>query len=112
MRTKIEELKQRAKGEIILPNDKNYDEARTIYNAMIDKHPAIIFKCKDVDDVIAAVNFGRENGLEVSIRSGGHNGAGLALVEGGLVHRFVRNEGYRSESSEKNCQSTTGQYLT
>ncbi|MEP3210738.1 MAG: FAD-binding oxidoreductase [Maribacter sp.] len=85
MKSNIAELKGRASGEIILPTDKKYDEARTIYNAMIDKHPALIFKCKDVDDVIMAVNFARENGLEVSIRSGGHNGAGLALVEDGLV---------------------------
>ena len=85
MQTKIEELKQLVKGEIILPQDKNYDEARAIYNAMIDKRPALIFKCKDVDDVTAAVNFARENEFEVSIRSGGHNGAGLALVEDGLV---------------------------
>ena len=85
METKIKELKNRVKGDIILPQDHNYDEARKIYNGMIDKRPEIIFKCKDADDVIQAVNFGRENNLEVSIRSGGHNGAGLALVNDGLV---------------------------
>ncbi|MGB5821244.1 MAG: FAD-binding oxidoreductase [Saonia sp.] len=85
METKINELNNKVKGEIILPSDENYHEARKIYNAMIDKHPAIIFKCLDKDDVIQAVNFARENNLEVAIRSGGHNGAGLALVNDGLV---------------------------
>ncbi len=85
METKIQELKSRIKGRIILPKDKEYDEARKIYNAMIDKHPGIILKCRDKQDVIEAVNFGRENALEASIRSGGHNGAGLALCEDGLV---------------------------
>lgn len=68
-----------------MPEDENYDEARAIYNAMIDKKPSIIVKCKDEEDVIDTVNFARKNNLEVSIRSGGHNGAGLALVEDGLV---------------------------
>jgi len=85
MEAKIEELKSRIKGRVIRPQDKEYDEARQIYNGMIDKHPGIILKCKDKNDVIHAVNFGRENGLEASIRSGGHNGAGLALCEEGLV---------------------------
>lgn len=85
MEAKIEELKSRIKGRIIRPQDGEYDEARKIYNGMIDKHPGIILKCRDKEDVIQAVNFGRENNLEASIRSGGHSGAGLALCEDGLV---------------------------
>ena len=72
-------------GKVIVPKDPNYDEARTIYNAMIDKKPAVIVTCKTKADVINAVNFARDNNTEVSVRSGGHNGAGLALVDGGLV---------------------------
>lgn len=72
-------------GEIITPKDSNYNEARSIYNAMIDKKPALIIKCKKKEDVVKAVNYARENNLEISIRSGGHNGAGLALVDDGLV---------------------------
>lgn len=85
MEAKIEELKSRIRGRIIRPEDGEYDEARKIYNGMIDKHPGIILKCRDKEDVIQAVNFGRENNLEASIRSGGHSGAGLALCEDGLV---------------------------
>jgi FAD/FMN-containing dehydrogenase len=85
MREEITQLNPSIKGTVILPEDDNYNEARAIYNAMIDKKPSIIVKCKDEEDVIDTVNFARKNNLEVSIRSGGHNGAGLALVEHGLV---------------------------
>ncbi len=72
-------------GEVITPKDTNYENARAIYNAMIDKKPAIIVKCKTTEDVVNAVNYARDNNIETSIRSGGHNGAGLALVDDGLV---------------------------
>jgi FAD/FMN-containing dehydrogenase len=85
METLIKSLKEQISGEVILPQDSNYHEARTIYNAMIAKRPAIIVKCKNADDVITAVNYARENKMEVSIRSGGHNGPGLSLVDDGLV---------------------------
>ncbi len=85
METIFSKLKSQVKGEVILPEDSSYNEARNIYNAMIDKKPAAILKCKDADDVVQGVNFARANNLEVSIKSGGHNGAGLALVNNGLV---------------------------
>ncbi|WP_411766761.1 FAD-binding oxidoreductase [Winogradskyella sp. A3E31] len=72
-------------GEIITPKDTNYDEARAIYNAMIDKKPALIVKCKNTQDIVNAVIYARDNHIEVSIKSGGHSGAGLALVDNGLV---------------------------
>ena len=72
-------------GHVIRPNDADYDQARSIYNGMIDKHPAYIVQCRSNQDVVNAVHFAREQGLEVSIRSGGHNGAGLAMVNDGLV---------------------------
>src|SRR5207245_2580246 len=59
-------LKASLRGELIQPNDEGYDAARKVYNGMIDKHPALIARCADVADVIAAVNFGRENNLLVS----------------------------------------------
>ncbi|RSK39783.1 FAD-binding oxidoreductase [Mangrovimonas spongiae] len=76
---------QNLSGEVITPQNTDYDEARAIYNAMIDKKPAVIVKCKNTQDVVNAVNYARKNNIEVSIRSGGHNGAGLALVDDGLV---------------------------
>jgi len=111
MEAKIKELKNSAKGEIILPQDNNYDEARSIYNAMIDKHPGIIFKCKDVEDVVQAVNFGRENDLEVSIKSGGHNGAGLALVDDGLVIDLSEMKAIEINAENKTAKIQPGRTL-
>ncbi len=70
---------------VITTESEGYDDARSVYNAMIDKRPAAIVMCKSESAVIEAVNFSRENNIEISIRSGGHNGAGLALVDDGLV---------------------------
>ncbi|WP_265108491.1 FAD-binding oxidoreductase [Halosolutus halophilus] len=81
----IERLQADFRGDLIHPDDPAYDEARTIYNAMIDKRPGVIARCTDVADVIAAVTAAREHDLEIAIRSGGHNGPGLALVDDGLV---------------------------
>ncbi|WP_410767005.1 FAD-binding oxidoreductase [Haloferax sp. DFSO60] len=81
----IEQLQQQLRGALIQPEDPEYDEVREIYNAMIDKRPRLVAQCTDVADVIAAVNFGREQQLDTAIRSGGHNGPGLSLVDDGLV---------------------------
>jgi FAD/FMN-containing dehydrogenase len=72
-------------GGVTRPTDPDYDEVRALYNAMIDKRPALIARCADVDDVVASVNFGREQGLEIAIRCGGHNGPGLGSVDDGLM---------------------------
>ena len=81
----VKEFGESLRGELIQPSDKNYDEARTVYNAMIDKRPALIAKCKDVADVITALNFGRENNLLIAVRGGGHNAGGLGICDDGLV---------------------------
>ena len=81
----VEELKNRLRGEIVQPSDNDYDDARKVYNAMIDRRPALIARCADVADVIAAVNFGRENDMLTAIRGGGHNGGGLGICDDGLV---------------------------
>lgn len=82
---RIEVLKAGLRGELIQRGDERYDAARKVYNAMIDKHPLLIARCADVADVLAAVNFGRENHLLVAIRSGGHRAGGLGICENGLV---------------------------
>src|SRR5258708_6109743 len=84
-KAQIEVLKASLRGELIQPGDEGYDAARKVYNGMIDKRPALIARCADVADVIAAVNFGRENGLLVSIRGGRHNAGGLGICDNGLV---------------------------
>jgi hypothetical protein len=72
-------------GNVIMPGDPGYESNRKVYNAMIDKHPGMIVKCKDVADVIYAVNFGRNNGILVAVRGGGHNGGGLGICDDGMV---------------------------
>ena len=80
-----EGLRETVRGDLIERDDSRYDEARKLYNAMIEKHPALIAYCRDAADVIAAVNFARDNGLDTAIRSGAHNGGGLGSVDDGLV---------------------------
>jgi FAD/FMN-containing dehydrogenase len=83
--TATEGLAAAVKGRVVLAGDAGYDEARTLYNAMIDKRPAAVAYCVDEADVAAAIGFARERGLRIAIRSGGHNGAGLGSVDDGLV---------------------------
>src|SRR5213079_1642285 len=78
-------FKANLRGRLIEPSDKDYDEARKVYNAMIDKKPRLITRCADVADVINSVNFARENDLLLAIRSGAHNAGGLGICDDGLV---------------------------
>jgi hypothetical protein len=73
------------RGELIEPGDPGYDAARAVYNGMIDRHPAAIARCRDVADVIACVRFGRGRGIDLAVRGGGHNAAGLGVADDALV---------------------------
>jgi FAD/FMN-containing dehydrogenase len=81
----IEQLRSRVRGAIVQPGDAAYEPARKVYNGMIDKRPAVIVRCVDVADVIAAVDYARANGMLTAIRGGGHNGGGLGTCDDGLV---------------------------
>lgn len=81
----VADLAAHLRGELIEPGDARYDGAREIYNAMIDKRPALIARCEDTADVVAAVELAREKELDLAVRCGGHNGAGLALCDDGIV---------------------------
>ena len=81
----VQLFRERFRGEVLRPNEAGYDEARAVWNGMIDKHPAVIARCTGVADVIDAVNFARENDLLVTVRGGGHNVAGSAVCDDGLV---------------------------
>jgi len=83
--TSIAAFKSALRGELIAPGDARYDEARKVYNGMIDRRPRLIARCADVADVITAVNFGRDNSLPLAIRGGGHNAAGSGVCNDGLV---------------------------
>ncbi|MBP1601532.1 MAG: (R)-6-hydroxynicotine oxidase [Acidobacteria bacterium] len=90
-----DQLRGRIRGQLIQPSDEAYDQARRVYNAMIDKRPGLIVVCADVADVIAAIDYARENRMLVAIRGGGHNGGGLGTCDGGIVIDLSRMKGVR-----------------
>ena len=81
----IKEFEERLRGELLQSKDEGYDQVRAIWNAMIDKRPALIVRCSGVTDVIESVHFARENNLLVAVRGGGHNIAGTAVCDKGLM---------------------------
>ncbi len=83
--TAIDSLKGDVDGQVVLPEDDAYDAARTIWNAMIDKRPALIVRCASDSDVVRTVNFARDNELLLAVRGGGHNIAGNAICDAGVV---------------------------
>ena len=83
--TAYEELAAAVRGDLTMPADPGYDQARAVYNAMIDKRPAALVRCRDTADVITCVRFARAHGVEIAVRGGGHNAAGLGVWDGALV---------------------------
>ena len=79
-----EELAGSFKGEIIGPDHADYERARLVWNAMVDRRPGLILRCTSTEDVVAAVNVAREHGLPPSVRCGGHNVAGKAMSDGAV----------------------------
>lgn len=104
----INQLKAKLRGQLILPSDPSYNAARAVYNAMIDKHPAMIVQCVDVADIMAAVNFARDTGIKLAIRGGGHNGPGLGTVDNGLVIDLRRMKGIRVNPTARTVQVQGG----
>ncbi|MCP9237467.1 FAD-binding oxidoreductase [Lewinella sp. JB7] len=81
----LDALSALLRGRIVTPTETDYHEIRKVYNGMIDKRPLLIVQCVDVADVLAAVDFGRHNGIPVAVRGGGHNGGGLGVCDDGMV---------------------------
>ena len=81
----IDMLRKAVRGKVLLPHDAGYDVARTVWNATVDRRPAVIVQCTGTADVMQAVNFARDHGLPVAVRGGGHNIAGSAICHDGLV---------------------------
>lgn len=85
LKNDVAQFRSQLRGSLIEPDDAGYEQARTVYNAMISRKPRLIAQCLDAADVMAAVRFGREHDLLVSIRGGGHNAGGLGICDDGLV---------------------------
>ena len=104
----IEEFRASLGGELIFPGDPAYDQARTIWNAMIDKHPALIVRCSGVSDVINSVNFARNNNLLVAVRGGGHSFPGNSICDGGLVIDLSLMKGVRVDPDQRTVRAEGG----
>ncbi len=104
----VEEFAVSFRGELIRPEDYNYDEARKVYNGMIDKRPALIVRPTGAADVIDAVNLARENGLPVAVRCGGHNVAGKGVVDDGVLIDLSSLKGVRVDPTSRRARANAG----
>jgi len=104
----VAEFKSRLRGELLGPGDDGYDGARAIWNGMIDKRPALIARCTGVADVIEAVNFARTHNLLVSVRGGGHNVAGKAVCDGGLMIDLSLMKGIHVDPKARTARAQPG----
>lgn len=107
----IQEFKKNLRGQLVRPGEPEYDNARKVYNAMIEKRPALIARCVDAGDVITALAFGREHGMEVAIRGGGHSGPGLCHVNGGLTIDLTPIRWVRVDPETRTAQVGGGSLL-
>src|ERR1700680_4515954 len=103
-----EALRSAFRGPILTPGSAEYQETRKLYNAMIDKRPSVIARCLDVADVIAAIRFGKEQGLDIAVRGAGHNGGGLGSVDDGLMIDLSLMRGIRVDPDARTAQAQGG----
>ncbi|MFI5165211.1 MAG: FAD-binding oxidoreductase [Thermoanaerobaculales bacterium] len=99
------------RGAVLEPGDSDYEVARKVYNAMIDKRPAVIARCVDVADVIRALAIGRQQRMDIAVRGGGHNGGGLGVVDDGLVIDLSQIRGVRVDPQARTAQVAAGTLL-
>lgn len=104
----ITDYRAKLRGELIEPSDERYEEARRVYNGMIDRRPALIARCVDVADVIASVNFAREHALVLAVRGGAHNGPGLGTCDDGLVIDLSAMNGVRVDPEARTVRAEGG----
>src|SRR5437660_10161611 len=102
------ELSEHARGQVIVAGDPDYDEGRSVYNGMIDRRPRAIVRCTDVGDVVAAVMFARENGLDLSVRGGSHSVPGFGTNDGGVVIDLSPMKGIRVDPSTRTARAEGG----
>ena len=95
-------------GTLFRPGDAGYDETRRVHNGLIDKRPALIARCNGVADVVAAVNFGREHGLEISIRGAGHNVGGTAVADDALMIDLAGMKGIHVDPATETVRAQSG----
>ena len=105
---KLNEFRATLRGRIVQPEDPDYDPARRVYNAMIDRYPSVIVQCRDVADVMRCVDFAREQSLLLAVRGGGHNGGGLGTCDQGLVIDLRNLKGIRVDATARTVRVEGG----
>ncbi|WP_411102566.1 FAD-binding oxidoreductase [Streptomyces sp. cmx-4-9] len=103
-----EQLRDRVRGQVVTPDDEGYDQARTVHNAMIDKKPAVVVHCANAGDVMAAVDFARENGIDLAVRGGGHSVPGFGTCDGGVVADLSAMRGVRVDPVRRTARAEGG----
>jgi len=104
----LNELRSSMRGSLLLPGQPGYDEARTLHNAMVDKHPAMIARCAGVADVIAAVKFARKHSIHTSVKGTGHNVVGISLCDGGMVIDLSAMKGIHANPAARTARVQPG----
>jgi len=104
----VEELRERARGEVIIAGDAGYDEARKVYNGMIDRRPRVVVRCVDAGDVMATVDFARENRLDLSVRGGSHSVPGFGTNDDGAVIDLSPMKGIRVDPLTRTVRAEGG----
>ena len=106
--TDVDSLRQNLRGDLVVPGEGKYEEARRVWNGNVDRRPALIVRCQGVADVQHAVNFGRTFGLLVSVRGGGHSAPGYGTNDGGLVIDLSSMKGIRVDPDARTVQAQGG----
>ncbi len=111
MMENTETLRSKVKGAVVIPGDAAYEDARRVWNAMIDRRPAVIVQCADASDVAPAITFARQNNLDISVRGGGHHIAGHSVCESGLVIDFSGMKSVRVDAGARRAYVQPGATL-
>ena len=104
----LREFRRGLRGDVLTPQSEGYQRARQVYNAMIDRHPALIVRCAGVSDVLAAVRFVREHNCLPAVRSGGHSIAGFCTSDNGVVIDLSRMKGIRVDPARRTTRAEAG----
>jgi len=104
----IDELRAQVRGDVISSEDEGYEDARRVYNAMIDRRPAVVVQAANAGDVVAAVDFARENGLDLAVRGGGHSVPGFGTCDDGMVIDLSGMRGVRVDPATSTARAEGG----
>ena len=104
----VRDLAGRISGSVLTPADSDYDSGRSIYNGLIDRRPAVIVRCRSAGDVVEALALARGQGLEVSVRGGGHNVAGRCVTDGGVMIDLAEMKGIAIDPERQTCKAEGG----